>query len=172
MPRATIQEPSSVADSINTVRPEYRDPGPTNWPSRAGMLRYTSNLLSPFVHKDQRPPVFGARLRLVELDGGVQSVLSVVFDGTSYVGLGQVVVVQCSGLRRRLRHRRVRGLRGCGGGRFRRRLRGRGGNRRRLRSRSGGGGGIRGPSRNGYLRWGRVVAAGNCQGCKGSHDQN
>ena len=48
----------------------------------------------PLVQEDQRPPVFVTLFRPVELNGGIQTVLFVVFNGTRYEGPAYVLVVQ------------------------------------------------------------------------------
>ena len=116
---------------------------------QGGYVAVYQQLVLAQVHEDQRAPVFRARRRLVELDGGVQPVLSVVLYRLRYVGPGHGVVVRRGGRR----------LGGRGGSGFRRRRRYRGGR------------GVRGRSRDGSRGRGRVVAAGNREGRERSHDQ-
>ena len=105
MPRVVSQYPSSVAVSNNCEKAEYDEPGPTYWPSRAGMLRYTSNSPSASSTRISDRPFSVPRLRPVELDCGVPPVRFVVVYCLCYVGQGQSVFVQISGFRRGLRGR-------------------------------------------------------------------
>ena len=161
---------------------------------QSGYVPVYQQLAFGFVQKDKRAPVFYAVPGPVELDGGFQPILVVVPYGFLYVGLGQVILAQCHGLRRRLRSRawnRCGGRLGRRGGRW---TGGRGGGgfpcrllcRRGSILRGRNGGGFRGRFRRRFLDrggdgfrrggsgrrgGGSIVATSYCQGREGSNDQ-